>query len=125
MSLESDVLIHKLVRRARECNSLYEKYQIEIEKADPERSIILERVRRTKCFTSKNFNIQLIAENLHAQELTRKKLATLANSEWEKGTRTPIPVKYPKVRKLKLKTTMLKISFASNLGKDGIISYIS
>ena len=55
MSLESDVLIHKLVRRARECNSLYEKYQIEIEKADPERSIILERVRRTKCLTSRKF----------------------------------------------------------------------
>ena len=107
MSLESDVLIHKLVRRARECNSLYEKYQIEIEKADPERSIILERVCRTKCLTLKNSYVKLIAENLHAQELTRKKLATLANTEWEKGTRTPIPVKYPKVKKLKLKIAML------------------
>jgi len=42
--LESDQLIHKLVRRTKEAELLYQKYQDQVIKFDQERAIILERV---------------------------------------------------------------------------------
>ena len=46
--LESDQLIHKLVRRSKEADLLYNKYQEQVKKFDQERAIILERVKIKK-----------------------------------------------------------------------------